>query len=156
MTWCNGVVQSSSGPSVRELTQAERAHNAKIAEDLATRNKELERLRNEAEARAEKLLLENLDLQQRLDYEKSKSFVVHGRAGWRFRIRAGRMGNVDAIDKSGKVKHRLCAHPNVMLPNCDTMLAQKLLLEDNQDSFMRIANKHAVINPETQVLEAVE
>lgn len=151
LTWCDGTLVRT-----QQLSEEQRAYNMQLAAEVTARHQENERKRIEAEARAEKLLLENLDLKQRLDYEKSKSFVVHGQAGWRFRIRAGRMGNVDAIDKTGRVKHRLCAHPNVMLPNCDTMLAQKLLLEDNQDAFIRIANKHAVINPETQVLEAVE
>jgi hypothetical protein len=35
---------------------------------------------------------------------------------------------------------RLCSHLIELVPDADTMLAQKLHLECNEDAFLRIAN----------------
>lgn len=121
--------------------EEQRRINIMQAEHMA-RMEENTRKRDEAEARAEKLLLENLSLQQRLDYEKHRYFVVHGRNKTRYRIRRGRSGNVDVVTKSGHIEHRLCAHPNEYVPDCDTMLAQKLMLEFDEANFLRVANRH--------------
>lgn len=97
--------------------------------------------REAAELKAERLLIECLSLRQRLQYEKHKAFIVHGRRA-RYRIRPGRTANVDVIGANGNIKHRLCAHPNVNVPYADVMLAQKLWLEDAEDVFLRVANEH--------------
>lgn len=39
-----------------------------------------------------------------------------------------------------KVQKTYCAHPNDQCPDADTMLAQKLMLENDETSFLRIAN----------------
>jgi hypothetical protein len=52
------------------------------------------------------------------------------------------VANVDVVCKDGKVLHRLCAHPADFVPNPDTMLAQKLYLEHQEEAFVKIANIH--------------
>lgn len=137
----------------RVETEEQRAERLRQAEANAARWKaeaeesakraEAERLRREAaEARAEALLLEHLSEEQRADYRKHRHFVVHGRRA-RYRIRYGRSGNVDVVNRDGRISHRYCAHPEECVPNPDTMLAQKLMLESDEDAFARIANRHS-------------
>lgn len=103
--------------------------------------------RDAANKRAEKLLVENLSLKQAAEYAKSKHIIVHGRHA-RYRIRQGRSMNIDVIDRSGLVTGRLCAYPSHTIPDCDTMLAQKLMLETDEDAFLRVAIPHGTINRE--------
>lgn len=35
-----------------------------------------------------------------------------------------------------------CAHPGELVPDADTMLAQKLMLEADEPAFLRVANRH--------------
>lgn len=134
---------------------AEQVETQRLARAAETeRYMEAQRLRVAAEARAETLLIENLSLAQRLQYAETKAFVVEGRGGRRFRIRNGRSGNVDVVGRDGRVLHRLCAHPRELVPNCDTMLAQKLMLEDDEATFLRVANQHTAFDA-APVLEAL-
>lgn len=113
------------------------------------------KLREAAKARAEKLLVENLSPIQRAQFSKERCFVVDGRNGLRYRIRQGRSGNIDMVKADGTIQHRLCAHPREDVPDFDTMLAQKLMLEHDEDSFINLANRHHVLNPGARVLEAL-
>jgi hypothetical protein len=97
--------------------------------------------RDEAIARAEKLLLENLSLRQRLEYRRDSSFVVHGRRN-RYRIRKGYAGNVDVIDKDGCVEEVICLHPREGIPSQDVMLIQRFMLEFNEEEARRTALSH--------------
>lgn len=115
---------------------------------------EEQRLRVEAEKRAEELLLSVLSLEQALQYERERHFVVEGRRH-RYRIRRGRSGNVDVIDAKGIITHRLCIHPQEFVPDQDTMLAQKLHLEDDEESFLRLANRHPNYGSNAPVLPAL-
>lgn len=156
LTWCDGTTSTNAQP-MRQTAEDVARTNALYAQAQAEntgRYQESERKRKEAEARADKLLIENLTLQQRLDFEKTKSFMVKATSGKRYRIRCGRMGNVDMINAKGFIEHRLCAHPGVDVPNGDTMLAQKLMLEVDERAFLRIANRHAVTNT-AQIAEAL-
>lgn len=142
--WCeNTIVTNGTGvyvpPQVTPEQTAER--EARIAEFQA-RADALKLKRAAAEARAEALLLECLDLRQQLDYKQNKSFVVHGASGYRYRIRHGRSGNIDVVNREGLLEKRLCVHPQISVPDCDTMLAQKLMLEHDEATLLRTANHH--------------
>lgn len=145
--------QAAQPPPARVENEEQRAERLRQAEERAARWKaeaeesakraEEERQRREAaEARAEKLLLEHLSDEQRADYRKHRHFVVHGRRA-RYRIRYGRAANIDVVNRDGRISHRYCAHPYECVPNPDTMLAQKLMLESDEDAFARIANRHS-------------
>jgi hypothetical protein len=113
-----------------------------------------------AERKAEALLLRHLTAAQREEYLRDGSFTVRMDDGRRYRIRKGWSGNVDHFEapKIGQVLERdggsivpaangaprqverLCIHPRELVPHCDNMLAQKLLLEADEAEFRRIAN----------------
>jgi hypothetical protein len=155
-TWCSGTTTSSTPLRAwQEETAEVRAARERMHAEATARLQEEQRKRKEAEERAEKLLVENLSLRQRLEYEKDKSFIVHGTRDRRYRIRPGRQGNVDVIGRDGRIQHRLCAHPSVDVPNADTMLAQKLHLELDDDAFVRVANRHAAYDNARPVLPAL-
>lgn len=113
--------------------------------------------REKAQEVAEQLLLEHLNPEQTEDYKQHCHFTIRGRNNVRFRIRKGRSGNVDVVNAAGRIDYRLCAHPAMDVPDCDTMLAQKIMLELDEDNFMRIANRHQA-PPESmrQVLMALQ
>lgn len=100
-----------------------------------------EERRKAAERRAEDLLLQLLDAKQRKDFKEKDYFVVHGR-NRRYRLRRGRTANIDVVCPKGKVEHRLCIHPRDDVPDCDTLVAQKLMIEADEDLVLRVANQH--------------
>ena len=69
-----------------------------------------------------------------------------GATGQTYRINHGRIANIDVLDAAGKVMRRLCAHPALDVPDCDTMLAQALHLQSaaNEEQFVSIANVRQV------------
>ncbi len=105
--------------------------------------KERER-REAAEQRAEELLLANLTPEQVDEYKRLKRFSVHLPNGKIYRIRKGFAGNVELVkpgdDGTIKRLENFCIHPAERIPDQDTMLAQKLLLEADEPEFRRIAN----------------
>lgn len=115
--------------STRERTSAEKARTA-----------EEQRLRDEAHARAEKLLLELLTPQQKVELQRRNYF--HVRVGaTRYRITRGVAGNVLEVDNRSRIRFRFCAHPNENVPVPDVMLAQKLLIETEPERFFSLANR---------------
>ena len=133
--WITGTANSipSYNISYRELTAEERE-----VEHLA--NEERERRQKEAEERAEKILDENLDEDQRKAYAERKVVPITTAKGRKYLIKKGRTGNVYRIDEQGKEVERFCIHPNEAVPDQDTMLGQLLWLRWCEDDFLRIAN----------------
>lgn len=125
-----------NAPPSQEELEAQRAEAARYRRE-----------RDEANARAERLLVENLSLRQRDEYHRNGWFVVFGRNRMRYRIRKGTIGNIDVVNPAGDVVHRLCAHIAEQVPDADNMLAQKLLLEHDDESFHRMANVHSLTLP---------
>jgi hypothetical protein len=91
-----------------------------------------------AEAKARNLLERALTLEQRRDLVSRSYFYVQGRR-FTYRIREGHSGNVDALDSSGRVISRFCAHPLGRVPVSDVMLAQKLWIETDENMFLKKA-----------------
>lgn len=106
---------------------------------------------NVARRRAEALLLEHLDVDQRAEWAASRSFHVATADGVRrYRIKLGLAGNV-ALVKDGELEPRVAGghlrrfcmhvyHPDGKIPDEDNVLAQKLLLESDEAEFLRLAN----------------
>lgn len=92
--------------------------------------------------KAERFMLKYLTDEQKEDYAKFGSFNVRTLRGERYRIRKEYAGNVDKLDKDGRVCAVYCAHPTGGVPVCDVMLAQKLMLEHDEESFLNVANRH--------------
>jgi hypothetical protein len=134
-----------------QLRQAARRVAAEHAAALAHRAQE-ERARIEAEsarieaarARAHALLLSHLTPAQRQTFETNKWFVVEGgRSKTRYRVRSHACaGNIELLDGE-RVTHRLCGHCDHTIPLGDQLLAQKLMLELDEDEFLKLANRRA-------------
>jgi len=131
-----------------QMTQASAQADAEIrAADQIRQSQPEPRLPTPEQKRALELLEANLSPKQKKSFKEQKFFVVKGgKTQQKYRIRdAGHLvANVDVLDDCSRVTHRLCAHPdsrNVPLGDC--LLAQKLMLEFDEDEFLRIANRHA-------------
>jgi hypothetical protein len=107
---------------------------------------EREATRKAAAERANELLSQHLSPAQRETFLKNGWFIVEGgKSKTKYRIRGNTLtANVDVLDNKDKVTHRLCAHPRFdACPMADHLLAQKMTLEFDEDSFLRTANRHA-------------
>ena len=94
-----------------------------------------------AEEKAEKLLRQNLSFIQLVEYSTHGYFhcIVGSHL---YRVNKGWSGNVELRtgDNHG-VYFKFCIHPEIETPHADNMLAIKLMLETEEDEFLRIANK---------------
>lgn len=96
----------------------------------------------EAEKRGMILLKENLTPKQLKQYNECKHFDVKGgQTGTTYRIHHGRQMNIHALDWRGRKDFGLCFLPAGNLCRGDTMLAQKLTLELQEDEALRIGNR---------------
>lgn len=98
--------------------------------------RELEAARVEASALLDSLLSE----MQRQSLEEEGWFLVIGKSGKIYRLRKGRVGNIDELDLEGNVVKTLCSHPGPQLPNADDLVAQKLFLETDDEYVHQNAN----------------
>lgn len=89
-----------------------------------------------AERRAEELLLENLNPDQRRDYDLTRSFKVRSQSGHLFRLTSDRNQNVGLLDGNYQVVRRFCVVPGIPdVPIADQLLMQKLMLEYDEERF---------------------
>lgn len=125
-------------------------------QSLINRNRDRTRMlrRKSAARRAERLLLEHLTEAQRQEWTTDKAFHVETADGRRrYKIAYGLTGNVCLVKcegeapmgKFGPVREgaRFCMHvyhPDGWVPNEDNVLAQKLLIEANEEHFLELAN----------------
>lgn len=133
---------------VAQETPEQRAERAAKAE-LARQEREREEAKRKvfidtAKSRARRLLLSMLNpaQQKQLDEKNHFDLTVHGQDGSQrvYRIEYGYQGNVKLLGPDGQPVRRYCIHADSRLPYEDQMLAQKLLLEANEQDFLRIAN----------------
>ena len=146
--WSQAIEESKAQKKARLKQEREWAAQAEERRRLAAI--ESERLRvaqAEAVAKAEVLLREHLAEPQRADYDRLKEFLVKAQSGRTYRIKKGWSGNVELLDDEGAAIMRFCIHPSESCPDQDNMLAQKLLLESDEDAFDRIANKMRLRQP---------
>lgn len=131
-TVTNGLV-----PAPITAEQAEAAVEERRAQTERRRKREAEIAA--ARERAEALLLSCLDEEQRAELQVHDRFHVTTPSGRRYCIHRGRAGNVTSRDPHGRLV-KYCIHDAVGLPDADTMLAQKLLLETDETGFLQTAN----------------
>ena len=139
---------SSSGNYIRV------APRQQTAEELATQAAQREQWAREAEERrlaeveatrkADELLAMFLTPEQRDELARQSAFVVESEMGKKYRIKRGWSHNVEELDAEGKVVGSHCIHPSVLVPHGDNMLAQKIMLENREADFRRIANFNPV------------
>lgn len=96
----------------------------------------------QARERGLRLLEQNLSPSQRSQFAEYQFFeVVGGHTGRRYRIRHGRMMNIDLLDQYGVRIGSLCFYPRGGLVAGDVMLAQKLALELFEADALKVANR---------------
>lgn len=124
----------------RMVAERQRANDAHHARQMA-----LQAETSAAQARAVRLLRENLDAKQKADLEANGYFeletISKGGERRKYRIHRKWSGNIQQVDDSGKKIKTLCIHPREVTPIEDSMLAQKLMLEGGaEEDLLRIAN----------------
>lgn len=138
-------------PIIPKLTRAQikanRLEEKRRSDEAAERSrkwqaeqKERERLAKEAEQKALATLKENLDEQNIETLEKEHFIMVSVTSGNRYKINKGRTRNIEQVDEQGKRIKFLCVHPRDSVPDYDTMLSQKLMLENCEEEVRKIAN----------------
>jgi hypothetical protein len=126
------VLQSSQPVHLNpeEVRIRERAHI--LAQEQIARDKE-------AEKRALELLRSCLTPYQLKHFIKHNSIPVTTKKGNLYVIQKGVAGNIKKMIQD-KAVESLCCHPNYDFPTEDCMLTQKLMLENDEDGFRKIAN----------------
>ena len=101
----------------------------------------------EADSLARSLLLSCLSPKQRQEFEFRESITVIAKSGRRYRIERSFNYNIIVLDERDKPIGYLCAGPVEDVPVYDSMLSQKLWLENDEDGFLRVANQNGFIEP---------
>lgn len=97
--------------------------------------------RDAAQIRGLKLLKENLTPAQLAEYKQHNYFhVIGGSSGKTYRIKHGRQQNILELDGKGAVLKGWCFLPAGNLVEGDVMLAQKLALELQEKTALKIAH----------------
>lgn len=139
-TWDNWI-------DAQELTAEQKAEqekrNAEYAaeqERYAAQCKQQEAERKAADEKAEKLLKEHLNEEEKARYERAGYFLVKSHKGNLYKVKKGTHGNVIRLDPvTNEELERLCVQPSGV-PTADANLAQKLWIEHMEDEFRKIAN----------------
>lgn len=123
--------------------QARADEQRQRTEEVAERARQRHEAHRAATERSRELLLAHLTPAQRQTFDENKWFIVQGgKTKQTYRIRTENYtGNIDVLNRSGKVDYRLCAHCRD-LPLYDHHLAQKISLECDEEYFLGIANRH--------------
>jgi predicted DNA-binding protein (UPF0251 family) len=123
---------------IEERTEAERI---RLEEYHRVQAEESEK-RRIVSKKAKEIFLEHLTPFQREMVEKNGWFVIEGgKTGKRYKIKSGAVaGNVEELD-GNKVVARYCCHLPHIYPHYDHNLAQKLMLEWDEEEFLRKAHK---------------
>jgi hypothetical protein len=135
--WNEGYPARAVDPVALEAARLEQERA--LAQEIARRQAAVF-LRDEADKRAEALLAAHLTPRQREQYREHRYFEVITRTG-RYRLAHGWAGNVHRVDDQDRLVERFCIHPARVVPYADNLLAQKLMLETDEERFLRVANK---------------
>ena len=138
--WNQWTTSGTAGNFIPSYSVRYREPTAEEREAERLANEERERWQKEAEERAEKILDENLDEDQRRAYGERKVVPITTAKGRKYLIKKGRAGNVYRIDEQGREVEKFCIHPDEAMPDQDCMLAQLLWLRWMEDEFLRVAN----------------
>lgn len=134
-----GTVTYGSSYTPTPLTEEQIEANRVAAEarkvEAAIRVKQVE----EAKVRARKLLLDLLEEEQKEELLRDGWFHVETRDGTR-RYRLSPNSSPRRVHGEDGAQWSYCIHPDYGYPQDDIVLAQKLLLESDEEMFLKIAN----------------
>lgn len=125
-----------AAPPVTDEQRAEENRRVLEATRLAQERVQQQKI---ASRKARGLLRATLTKKQLVQYDAHGYFDVDVK-GRLYRVHPGNM--VSKLNAE-KVECRYCIHPDEYMPPEDIALCQKLLLEADEDKFLRIANRHA-------------
>lgn len=98
---------------------------------------------DDASEKAEELLYSCLSTDQRRCYSRYGYFFVIGNiTGNRYKLVQKKQINVYRVDSKGNEISRHCVVSETTVPMGDHLLAQKLLIETNEDEFLRVKIDH--------------
>ena len=102
----------------------------------------VEERRNAADAKAKELLQSFLTPEQLKSLEEQSNFIVESESKRLYKLRKMNNNGVLEIDQEGKRIGGLCANfGGADIPTYDLMLAQKLMIETNEELFLRTARR---------------
>lgn len=107
-------------------------------EEEKLKREAVQRARDEADKRAEQWLISHLNSNQKEEYAEHRQFTVYSKD--RERRYAVTRSTVYLLDEKGREIKSFCIHPEVRLPIADEMCCKKLLLETDEEEFLRISN----------------
>jgi len=123
------VIEYQPSLSVEEIREAQR--------QLEASQRAAQEQRETAEAKARELLLDHLSPAQRANFEAHRLFIVEGKKA---NYQLGYNAAPRRIDRAtGKHTHTYCIHCSGV-PKDDELLAFKLLLEADEELFLKTAN----------------
>lgn len=140
-------------PYYPEETEEQKAQRVIREQQQELKRKDEELRRQKARLEALSLLDSILDDIQRETFAQEDWFLVIGKSGKIYRLRRGRVGNIDLISPEGKLLKTFCVHPTPMLPNGDDLVAQKLHLEHDDDALIRRSNTHRTYGEDAPVID---
>ena len=145
-SWNTAGTYAFAGHTPPVLTEEQLAAQ-EAAKIVRAEQAEIQRLeRNAAAQKARELLLDNLDDQQVEEFADNGYFHVTTRDGERrYRLRPG--GQPLRVAGEDGRQFAYCIHPAYGYPADDVVLAQKFLLESDEDAFLRIANARPTTVP---------
>ncbi len=155
VSWCDYYTQRVSyrgAPAataeqvemVRSLRERQRVNYERQQAEYAAERERLAAERKLADEKADQLLRDVLTPEQLEEFAALQYFTITSQSGKRYRIRLGRAGNIEELDEAGNPSHKICCHPADNVPDKDTIVVQKLLLEHDEVEFLRQANRRAV------------
>ena len=131
--------------SAARFLKSSLAEGARRVQALRERLKAVEDIK---EARGIVLLREWLSAEQQAKFDATKYFEVIGcDSGKRYRILYGTATNIQELDGAGHPVRGWCFIPSGQLVAGDVMLAQKIALETDEKTALKIANGFSVRAP---------
>jgi hypothetical protein len=127
--------------AIREENERQQAARRALVEEQRLEAEKKAQEEELARATALEALKDHLNPEQEKEFREHKSFIVKTSLGTSYRIKEGRSGNIEELDKDGKKVARLCVHPTMRVPDFDTMLTQKVWLEANPKYLIDKANR---------------
>ncbi len=143
MSWGTTGNCSSGGRSITDWE----FRQPSATEQRAWRRKEAARRKKQraASKRARELLRRFLTERQLADFDKHGHFFMQTPKGHRYKIGSARDHNVVRLNRRGKPMRVFCASIyGVRVPLEDVLLAQLLMLQADEDGFVRVANHWAL------------
>lgn len=154
----NEVARQMRERAFNDRVEYERRCVSRLREFLAVHPEEFQRVRVEGHFRSEvsesavlcakAFLIENLTEEQRLDLEREDSFKVQGGSSRQtYRITKGSQMNIGLLDEAGRLVRAYCFLPEGALADYDVMLAQKIMLENDEETALAIAHRYDMPQP---------